>query len=62
MCVQPCRYVKNQCIVYFKEVNFMVPELHLIKNLNSLGSLASELVASHVALMMLGPRNTKGLL
>lgn len=25
----------------------MVPELHLINNLNSLGSLATELVASH---------------
>ena len=45
MCAQPCKYVKNQCIVHFKEVNFMVPELRFINNLNSLGSLATELVA-----------------
>lgn len=47
--------MKNQCIMYtLNELNFMVPELHLINNLNSLGFLATELVASHAALMMLG--------
>ena len=31
MFAQLCKYAKKQCNVYFKGVNFTVPELHLIK-------------------------------